>query len=68
MLPFRFRLQIAATLHGGMTILSATERCTNPLIERPHLQRNDWMQMILPIVSSTLMPKRHLKALNIKIV
>jgi len=68
MLPFRFRLQIAATLHGGMSILSATERCANPLIERPHLQRNDWMLMILPIISSTLMPKRHIKALNIKTI
>ncbi len=68
MLPFRFRLQIAATLHGGMSILSATERCANPLVERPHLQRNDWMHMILPIVSSTLMPKRHIKALNIKTI
>jgi len=68
MIPLRFRLQIAATLHGGMSILSATERCANPLVERPHLQRNDWMQMILPIISSTLMPKRIIKALNIKIV
>ncbi len=68
MLPFRFRLQIAATLHGGMSILSATERCDNPLIQRPHLERNDWMQMILPILSSTLMPKRIIKALNTKTV
>jgi len=66
MLPFRFRLQIAATLHGGMSILSATERCENPLLERPHLERSDWMQMILPIITSTLMPKRTIKAFNTK--
>ena len=66
LLPFRFRLQIAATLHGGMSILSATERCKNPLLERPHLERSDWMQMIIPIIASTLMPKRHIKALNTK--
>jgi len=66
MLPFRFRLQISATLHGGMSILSATERCKNPLLERPHLERSDWMAMVLPIISSTLMPKRQMKAFNIK--
>jgi len=64
MLPFRFRLQIAATLHGGMSILSATEHCPNPLIERPHLQRKDWLQMIPAILGSTLMPKRHHKPSN----
>jgi len=68
MLPFRFRLQIAATLHGGMSILSATERCEHPLIERPHLERNDWMQMIMPIIKSTLMPKQQIKMMNIKTV
>jgi len=66
MLPLRFRLQIAATLHGGMSILSATERCENPLLQRPHLERSDWIAMILPIINSTLMPKRHIKALKIK--
>jgi len=66
MLPLRFRLQIAATLHGGMSILSATERCKNPLLERPHLKRKDWLNMIVPIISSTCMPKRHIKALNTK--
>jgi len=66
MLPFRFRLQIAATLHGGMSILSATERCDNPLIERPHLERSDWMRMLLSIISSTLMPKRIIKSFNTK--
>ncbi|MBL4760640.1 MAG: squalene synthase HpnC [Mariprofundaceae bacterium] len=66
MLPLRFRLQIAATLHGGISILSATERCENPLVERPHLERSDWIQMILPIISSTLMPKRQIKVLNSK--
>jgi len=66
MLPFRFRLQIAATLHGGMSILSATERCDNPLLKRPHLERNDWAKMVMPIIKSTLMPKCHAKTMNIK--
>jgi len=66
MLPFRFRLQIAATLHGGMSILSATERCQNPLLERPHLQRKDWLNMILPIITSTILPKRTIKTQRIK--
>lgn len=64
MLPFRFRLQIAATLHGGMSILSATERCENPLAERPHLERRDWAKMVMPIIKSTLMPKHHAKAMD----
>jgi len=64
MLPFRFRLQISATLHGGSAILSATERCKNPLIERPHLQRKDWFNMILPIMGSTFMPKRNIKIIE----
>ena len=66
LLPFRFRLQIASTLHGGMSILAATERCKNPLLERPYLQRSDWMEMIFPIIRSTFMPKRSVKVFNTK--
>ncbi|MDQ6956992.1 MAG: squalene synthase HpnC [Mariprofundaceae bacterium] len=66
MLPLRFRLQIAATWHGGSSILSATERCDNPLTERPHLKRSDWAKMVIPIIKSTLMPKCHAKTMNIK--
>ncbi|MDQ6954574.1 MAG: squalene synthase HpnC [Mariprofundaceae bacterium] len=64
MLPFRFRLQIAATLHGGSAILSATERCENPLFERPYLKRRDWFGMFFPIIGSMLMPKRNIKKIE----
>jgi len=66
MLPLRFRLQIAATWHGGSSILSATESCDNPLTERPHLARSDWAKLVMPITKSTLMPKCHAKTMNIK--
>ena len=66
MLPFRLRLQIAATLHGGISILSATQHGDNPLVIRPHLTRQNWIKMIFPILSSTLMPKRQFKILSTK--
>ena len=65
MLPWRLRLQIAATLHGGQAILSATHGLRNPLLERPHLQRKDWLNMLFPILFSTLMPKRSIKRIAI---
>ena len=64
MLPWRLRLQIAATLHGGQAILSATHGLKNPLLERPHLQRKDWFNMLFPILFSTLMPKRSIKRIS----
>jgi len=68
MLPMRFRLQIAATLHGGKSILHATARTENPLIERPHLTRKDWMSMIFPIMFSTLLPNRGIKAITVNAI
>ena len=64
MLPWRLRLQIAATLYGGQAILSATHGLKNPLLERPHLQRKDWFNMLFPILFSTLMPKRSIKRIS----
>ena len=64
MLPWRLRLQIAATLHGGQAILSATHGLKNPLLERPHLQRKDWLNMLFPILFSTLLPKRGIKRIS----
>ena len=61
MLPWRLRLQIAATLHGGQAILSATHGLKNPLLERPQLQRKDWLNILFPILFSTFMPKRSIK-------
>jgi len=58
MLPFRLRLQISATWHGGMTILRASERTPNPLIERPQLKRMDWLSMVPRTLRDTLHPKK----------
>ena len=57
-LPFRLRLQIAATLHGGMSILHAVAHHPDPLHKRPALQRKDWTSMTPHILQSTLFPKR----------
>ncbi|MDX8397653.1 MAG: squalene synthase HpnC [Mariprofundaceae bacterium] len=67
-LPWRLRLHIAATIHGGMSILSATAINPNPLLERPALQRKDWLKMVWPILYSTMMPKTYIKALKVKSV
>ncbi len=48
-LPWRLRLQVAATLHGGLRILERTAR-GNPLHHRPRLSRGDWLRMIPPVL------------------
>ncbi len=58
MLPLRLRLQIAATLHGGMAILDATERLDNPLQQRPTLARGDWLRLIPAVMATALFPHR----------
>ncbi len=58
-LPFRLRMQIAATLAGGTAILRATERLENPLHQRPTLSRLDWLKVSLSIASMTLRPQYH---------
>ena len=58
MLPIRLRLQIAATWHGGMRILHATERTQNPLLERPHLSKKDWLIMVPAIIQDTIRPRK----------
>ncbi len=57
-LPFRFRLQIAATLHGGTAVLNKVAACENPLCQRPSLGRVDWMALVLPITRDALRPGR----------
>ena len=58
MIPFRFRLQIAATLHGGRRMLTRIEQSTDPLTERTSLNKSEWMQLILPILKDSLFPPR----------
>jgi len=58
-LPFRLRLQIAATLAGGTSILHATQTLANPLLERPILNKLAWLKISLSIVSMTLRPNHY---------
>ncbi len=58
LLPFRFRLQIAATLHGGMAILDATRNEIDPMNVRPTLKRDDWKRLLFRSFITTLFPNR----------
>ncbi|MDQ6980675.1 MAG: squalene synthase HpnC [Ghiorsea sp.] len=64
-LPFRLRLQIAATLAGGTSILHATQALNNPLEERPTLGKLDWLKISIKIVSMALRPTYYAKRGNI---
>ena len=57
-LPWRFRLQIAATLHGGRRILREVERSHLPLSTRPTLSKATWASMGPAILLATLLPPR----------
>jgi len=56
MLPFRLRLQIAATLHAGRCMLNKIEQLEQPLTRRTSLSKSEWKRMILPILKDTLFP------------
>lgn len=58
LLPMRLRLQIAATLHGGMAILDATERLENPLQQRPTLDKGAWLRLVPAVLTSAFFPAR----------
>lgn len=55
-LPFRLRLQIAATIHAGRRMLNKLEKLENPLQERITLSTVDWQMMMLPIFKDVLFP------------
>jgi len=57
-LPFRLRLQIAATLHGGRRILQAVEQEPNLLGCRPTLGKADWLRMAGGILWDSLLPPK----------
>jgi len=58
MIPFRLRLQIAATLHGGRRMLDKIEQLDQPLRERVTLSKSEWKHLILPILKDVLFPPR----------
>jgi len=59
-LPFRLRLQIAATLHGGMAILHATQTLEDPLNKRPELTKGSWYRLAADIFFTTIRPNKPL--------
>jgi len=61
LLPFRLRLQIAATLHGGMAILRATTQLDDPINVRPVLTKYDWYKLTGNILIATLRPRKALQ-------
>jgi len=58
MIPFRLRLQIAATLHGGRLMLEKIARLEHPLKQRATVSKGEWKRLILPILKDTLFPPR----------
>jgi len=58
-LPFRLRVQIAATLAGGTTILRATKQLNDPLKQRPTLNKLDWLKVSFKIAKLSLRPNHY---------
>ncbi len=62
MIPFRLRLQIAATLHGGRLMLNKIAGLEQPLKQRATLGKADWRGLILPVLGASLFPPRASRA------
>ena len=58
-LPFRLRLQIAATLRGGRKILREVQRSHDPLHRRPTLQKHTWLLLAPLVLADVLLPPYH---------
>jgi len=60
-LPFRLRLQIAATIHGGRRMLHKIEQSEQLLQQRPSLGRGEWRAMLLPVLKDSFFPASAIK-------
>jgi len=58
MIPFRLRLQIAATLHGGRRMLDKIEQLSDPLHDRTTLEKAEWKRLIWPVLKDSLFPPK----------
>lgn len=58
LLPLRLRLQIAATMRGGFTLLDRLETLDDPLHQRITLKRMDWFKLATGTLVDTLFPSR----------
>jgi len=55
-LPFRLKLQIAATLRGGRKILREVQHSHDPLHQRPALQKHTWLFLAPLVLADALSP------------
>jgi len=55
-LPFRLKLQIAATLRGGRKILREVQRSHDPLHQRPALHKRTWLALAPLVLADALSP------------
>jgi len=55
-LPFRLKLQIAATLRGGRKILRGVQHSHDPLHQRPVLQKYTWLLLAPLVLADVLSP------------
>jgi squalene synthase HpnC len=58
MLPFRLRLQIAATLRAGHLILNKITRLEQPLTERVVVNKGEWKKLAFPALMDAMFPSR----------
>ncbi len=55
-LPWRLRIQIAATVTGGRAIVDAVAGNDDPRHQRSTLSRSDWLRLLPAILRRTLLP------------
>lgn len=58
MIPWRLRLQIAATLHGARLMLNRIEQLDDPLHQRVHVSKADWKSLCWPVLRDSLFPPK----------
>ena len=58
MLPFRLRLQIAATVRGGHLMLNKIAHLERPLTERVVVSKVEWRKLAFPVLMDALFPSR----------
>jgi len=61
-LPFRLKLQIAATLRGGRKILQKVQRSHDPLHQRPALKTSTWLALAPLVLADALSPPYRARA------
>jgi len=58
MLPFRLRLQIAATVRAGHLMLNKIAHLEQPLTERVVVDKGEWKKLAFPALMDALFPSR----------